>query len=317
MKTKLFTLILFLVTLTTVNAQQISVVSPSNQTTLYTDLNEAINNADAGSILYLSGGSFQVSDNTKITKKLSIIGIGHRSTSDNVDGNTIIMGNLNFGQGSDGSVLTGIYSGSRVYIYCDNILIRYCRIDAIMAGNYRNNISINQNYVNHIDGAGSVLNVTNNIIHIIHRIDGGRITNNIIERSQSPGIQLIKNSIIKNNIILSDDCYVFIGSNNTDNIVSNNIAPISFGENCIVLADIQGALFVGPNNGVNASSNFHLKGSAGKNAGTDGTDIGIYGGETGFKDNALPPGPRIVSKKIGEQTDENGNLSIELTVTAE
>jgi hypothetical protein len=87
----------------------------------------------------------------------------------------------------------------------------------------------------------------------------------------------------------------------------------TFGDNCIVVAD-WGAEIEGPNNGVNYTSNFALKASSqGKNAGTDGTDIGIYGG-TGFNDSQLPPGPRIVRKVIADQTDENGNLRVQIEV---
>ena len=48
----------------------------------------------------------------------------------------------------------------------------------------------------------------------------------------------------------------------------------------------------------------------------DGTDIGIYGG-SGFSDEALAPIPRIVSKKVAEQTDGSGKLQIEVTVKAQ
>jgi len=76
-------------------------------------------------------------------------------------------------------------------------------------------------------------------------------------------------------------------------------------------------LFIDPKNGISVTSNFHLKsGSPGSNAGTDGKDVGIYGG-IGFKDSALPPGPRIVTSKIADQTDTAGNLSVEITVSVE
>jgi hypothetical protein len=89
----------------------------------------------------------------------------------------------------------------------------------------------------------------------------------------------------------------------------------NWGVNCIQTGDWD--IFAGPNNGANPTSNYALKpGSPGKNAATDGTDIGIYGG-TGFSDSALPPGPRIVSKKVADQTDANGNLRVEIKVSAQ
>ena len=70
------------------------------------------------------------------------------------------------------------------------------------------------------------------------------------------------------------------------------------------------------NKGVSILSDYRLKGSWGKGKATDGTDIGIYGG-TGFKDEALAPIPRIVSKKVDESTDGSGKLQIEVTVKAQ
>ena len=313
MKTKLFTLILSFVALTTVNAQQISVVSPSNQTTLYTDLNEAITNAAAGSTLYLSGGGFQVS--TNISKKLSIIGVGHRAVNDNADGNTVISGNLTFESGSDNSVVTGVYLSGNINITSvNNMLIRYCNVDNINISGDCLNVSINQNYVrNDINGGGGAHNITNNIASIIHNIDGGIIDHNVIVHSLGKylfiGSTYTINSQITNNIILN-------ASYSPSGTISNNIYKVELGENSIVVTDFN-EIFEGPNNGVSTTSNFKLKGSKGKNAGTDGTDIGIYGGTTGFKDSALPPGPRIAKKEVSEETDGSGNLRVKLKVVAE
>ena len=73
----------------------------------------------------------------------------------------------------------------------------------------------------------------------------------------------------------------------------------------------------GANKGISVNSKYHLTSSWGKKAGSDGTDIGIYGG-SGFKDDkSLAPIPRIVSKKVDEHTDGSGNLHIEITVKAD
>jgi hypothetical protein len=152
MKTKIFTTIFCIVSIATVNAQQISVVAPGGTTTLYTDLNLAIQGAASGSTVYLSGGGFQINDNTKITKKLTIIGVGHRPDNDNADGNTIVSGNLQFEGGSDNSALMGVYLSGGIYIGADkavnNILVRYCNISSVNVG-YSNcqGVVINQNYV--------------------------------------------------------------------------------------------------------------------------------------------------------------------------
>jgi hypothetical protein len=74
-------------------------------------------------------------------------------------------------------------------------------------------------------------------------------------------------------------------------------------------------VFEGPITGVSPVCNYHLKSNQGKGEATDGTDVGVYGG-TNFSDAALPPIPRIVNKKIAEQTDENGKLKVQIQVQA-
>ena len=98
MKNYLFSLFVALMATTAIQAQQISVVSPGGATTLYRTFQQAIEGADPGSVIYLPGGGFPISDDVKITKKLTIIGIGHCVKGDNVDGVTTISGNLFFNE---------------------------------------------------------------------------------------------------------------------------------------------------------------------------------------------------------------------------
>jgi hypothetical protein len=300
-----------------VNAQQISVVAPGGATALYTSLDTAIVKAAAGSTIYLSGGGFQVNNATKITKKLTIIGIGHRADNDNADGNTVVSGNLFFNENSDNSALMGLYLSGNVNIATsanavNNILVRYCNVNAIGVGNSNcQGIVINQNYLRGTsNGGNSPLTFSNNVSSTIAQVTGGNIIHNVVTGSLSyvphPGITYsINNSNISNNIIKGGTPYC-------SGTISNNMSSSSFGDNSIVVESWDD-VFAGPDNGVNTSSNFKLKGSLGKNAATDGSDVGIYGG-AGFSDLALPPGPRIVRKVIADQTDENGNLRVQIEV---
>ena len=87
MKKIIFTLFLAIMATTGLYAQQISVVSSGGTTSLYRTLQEAIEGAEPGSVIYLPGGGFPISDDVKITKKLTIIGIGHYIKSGNIDNN--------------------------------------------------------------------------------------------------------------------------------------------------------------------------------------------------------------------------------------
>jgi hypothetical protein len=317
--------ILAIAAIVSANAQQISVVAPGGGTTLYTDLNAAINEAADGSTVYLSGGGFQISDNTKITKKLTLIGIGHRPDNDHADGNTNVSGNFFFEEGSDNSTLMGVYLSGNVNIgttanAVNTILVRYCNINSIQVANSNcQNVLINQNYIrNTAHGGNGSISFTNNILHSIRNVNGGVIDHNVIRSylyyavNQYLALYEINNSQITNNILRDQGLEIHAGSNC---LINNNMLLTNWGVNCVIVTNWND-VFVGPDNKVNPTSNFALKGTQGKNAATDGTDIGIYGGN-GFSDSALPPGPRIVSKKVAEQTDANGNLRVEITVSAQ
>ena len=54
-----------------------------------------------------------------------------------------------------------------------------------------------------------------------------------------------------------------------------------------------------------------------KNAGTDGTDIGIFGCPAPYKDGAVPFNPHINKALISGQTDKDGKLKVDIQVSAQ
>ena len=65
--------------------------------------------------------------------------------------------------------------------------------------------------------------------------------------------------------------------------------------------------------------NFNLpSNSPYKNAGADGTDIGIYGGAFPWKEGSVPFNPHYQTIKIDPKTDPaTGNLKVEIKVKAQ
>ena len=305
-------------------AQQIAVVSPSGTTTTYIDINLALCEAPSGSIVYLSGGGFVVNDSVKIKKKLTVTGIGHRPDNDNADGFTSIVGNLFFEENSDGSALIGVWMSGDVYIatigtHINNFLLRFCNINSFQVRNGNClGIFINQNYLRGTsNGGNSPITLNNNILSHIQSVTGGIIEHNFIHSGIGHYNYPIYNSQIKNNICLFTNNYVSWSVHNC--IIESNMGYFELGganSNSIVVSDWNEVL-EGPWSGINVHNNYALKpGAPGTNAATNGSDIGIYGG-TGFSNTALPPGPRIVSKRVANQTDVNGKLRIEIEVSAE
>jgi hypothetical protein len=66
------------------------------------------------------------------------------------------------------------------------------------------------------------------------------------------------------------------------------------------------------------AADYHLKDAcSGKNAGTDGTDVGIYGTSVPFKENRLPSIPNFSLKAISPETDATGKLPVNIVVDAQ
>ena len=165
MKTTLLFLSFFMLTAVVSRAQEIAVQSPSNVTKVYNDLNKAITAAEAGSIVFLPAGGVQLNDTVKIMKRLTIIGVGHRS--DTEGGFTMVAGKFQFYKGSDGSSLMGVYLSGDVYIAntdgeVNNFLLQYCNVNSVQVGNqYCSTLLINQNYLrNGSNGGNSPIHFT-------------------------------------------------------------------------------------------------------------------------------------------------------------
>lgn len=311
----------------TAMAQNIAVVSPNNTTEIYQTLDEAINNADEGSVIYLPGGGFTISNDTKINKRLTIMGVSHRGDTDNADGATIISGNLQFDHGSSGSAVLGAYISGNVEIdSVQNITVRKCNAYSIQVKNSgATGLVVNQCYLREDCNFGNCnARIENNIIDMAYNVTGGIIRHNVFTGNQYengsnwknyPSIRWIYSSIIEDNF--------FVG---WSGVVDRNISNCVISRNCIgtgtwgsdtdpyVLdAGVTWDDVFNQHKGCTPSSDYSLKGSWGKGEATDGSDIGIFGG-SGFDPNALAPIPRIVSKKVNEQTDGTGRLHIEVTV---
>lgn len=128
-----------LVLLTTIvtNAQQITVaLNHSGASQMYygnSAFQEAYNASANGDTIYLPGSAHYSGIN--ISKKLVIIGTGHRPDSTIATGRTMIESDIRFYAGASGSVLEGIYSTSNIYFNLNervnDVVIRRCNVNAI------------------------------------------------------------------------------------------------------------------------------------------------------------------------------------------
>ena len=330
-----------LVATMTAAAQNIAVVSPSNETDIYQTLDDAITNAEGGSTIYLPGGAFQVKDDSKIDKRLTIMGVSHRGDTDNADGATIIAGNLFFIGGSSGSSMVGAFISGNINVgtaedAVENLTVRFCNANSIQVSNGASSgLVVNQCYLRNNSNFGLCnVKLENNILHSILNVKGGIINHNVIVSNRWGGnyydfagkyvdggtraLEVVYDSSITNNFFLNGGNYFYQGANN---YISRNCLGTrgwDQDEDNIILDDGKTweDVFV-KDKGIVISSDYSLNENIDKSKfkATDNSVIGIEGG-SGFSPEALAPIPRIVSKKVDQQSDASGRLTINVTVKA-
>lgn len=299
-------------------SQQIAVVASGGTTRVYQTLKAAIEGASDGSVIYMPGGGFSIGDSVKITKRVTIVGIGHVArNSDNADGATIINGNLFFNAGSSGSTIMGCYVSGNVKIgddgVVDNMLVKLCNVNGVEIRNIDCSGTIaNQNYIRDCYwGANSSDNtISNNVIHRIQGIGSGTIVNNVFAFYGSNTLTDVSNCIIDANVIRYTRG---IHSGGNCQIINNLYLGGTWGDDPVVIEGNPGdALFVNVNGwAVNPVSDFHFKDEYKEYE----SQVGIYAG-TGFSGTNLPPVPYIVAKRIATETDAEGKLKVQIRVNA-
>jgi hypothetical protein len=174
--------------------------------------------------------------------------------------------------------------------------------------------------------------VSNNICHtgIVGTI-ANRISNNIIINAiyRYDGAVSGDNNLIENNIILRAETYAggtIFGTGNRiyNNLFAHNVtylgtAPITDGNYInIPMGDIfdnqSGTSFTGTS--FTYAADYHLQ-APGTYLGTNGTQVGIYGGDFPWKEGAVPSNPHIESAIISTKTDESGDLEVKIKVRAQ
>lgn len=285
----------------TLTAQEITVAASNGSLQFCKSLPEAIGLSNNGSVIYLPEGGFAIHDSVKITKKITIIGVGHRGKYGKVEGVTNIGGNLFFNEGSNGSAVLGCYLGGTLNINVSDFLLRYCNTGNINVISSSVGTIINQNYIRgeiYFNGARGM--VTNNIMRRLSNMNGGTIRYNVFARDTYIGAS---------NAFISDNVFVVWGSHSGSDIsASHNLfIGAEWGENPLNLTDVTAADVFKKDNGVSNASNYHFQ----ENYSQYETQYGIYAG-AGFNDLQTAPVPGLVIRKVEEQTNTAGQLKVQL-----
>jgi hypothetical protein len=293
--------------------------------------------AASGDTIYLPGGSFNPP--SFFDKTLIIYGAGFYPDSTVATGKTFINGNVELRNGAnnfyiEGVEITGNFSFANNHSV-NSVMVRRCRINGAfnVQGNLAtpsSNLSLIGNvflgYI-YLDNAENAL-LSNNIIQsTFQNSTGTMINNNVILgyyhiNSYTYYLFTGNNNILNNNIIIwTTSNAIPSGSGNTFNKNLYVAATPGYGTNPIQSGNhtgvLQAEIFVNQTGvAFNYAHDYHLQAPA-TYLGTDGTQVGIYGGDFPWKEGAVPSNPHIESAIISTQTDSNGDLEVKIKVRAQ
>ncbi len=319
------------------SAQNIITVQNGNSVKSYAVLDSAYVHSSDGDTIYIPGGSY--SPPAEINKSIHIIGVGHNPDSTSATNFTLINGSITLKQRASNGSLTGVYLTGNIYltdtIY--NYSVERCNVGGLLLTAFSHNNSFVENVIRGgANGGSSSDNLFfNNIIgsndYRLRDFNTGTLfKNNIIFGPGSNSSSNIIGTTFENNI--------FIGMNltsptyPTNCVFSNNLVDstsnIGSGSNYTggniynsnLINQGTGSIFVKYAGGSSFkyADDYHLKsGSPGKNAGKDGTDIGIYGGAFPWKVGSVPFNPHIISSTIANKTNSDGTLHVSIKVEAQ
>ncbi len=312
-------------------AQNLIAVQNGTSVHFYVSLDSANVHASDGDTLYLPGGSY---GSLTVDKRLHIIGVGHNPDSTKATARTIMQGLILNSGAANGSV-TGIYFHGNITFNSGfkGYTISMCYISG----------SINNSAPVKTDSNISVIQNT-----IAGTFDFSRFSNSLISDNLFlSSVDISNNSIFKNNILLIYEGYyplkfsnctiennIGYGSSETQSFrycVLNNNINIGFngssgtnqGSGNFLGVGVLHSIFVNYDSLTMGGesiykADFHLApNSPYKNAGTDGTDIGIYGGTFPWKEGSIPYNPHIQKNSVSGTTDANGNLKVKIKVEAQ
>jgi len=310
---KILTLLLCLAVITGFSQEIFLVDNRPGQPADFTDFQEAIDSVPAGSILYLAASNTNYGT-VDLDKSMTIIG-GGRFATENNSGRTQIT-TINVKNDIDSLKVYGVY-GYQIQAkpYFINTLVlngnRFGELEFKAIHILIENNVIMANLRSYNPDAINVIIQNNYFFASIHGFTSNAtiIRNNLFAKNSSAFGQLggigppvrLQNAIVENNIFLGrspQGCIGCVFRNNLTFDTTNDTIPyeLTTGENNFIGED---PMFVDvPNPYI--SNTFDIKhdmrlrdDSPYKTAGTDGTEIGLYGGAHPFNSSGVPLIPQL------------------------
>lgn len=327
------------------------VVQHAGDVQVFHDLTEAITAAQNNADIYLSGGTFIALDGFALDKTLHFIGAGVHTDSTAATGATILTAGgsayFRLTTGANGSSFRGIEFNTPGSNTCFGLgtgagdqnvesvefhrcvfwqrvalgavtpaasssAFTECIFHQVLSG-YDATTAVTRCIFDYQAGTGAEITEFGtgglsmlNCVCLGSRVGnsaGASVSNCVFTRTTAPFWQS-NGMTITNNLLVSDA------------LVSN---MSSFTESGNILNVPVGTIFMGEGDtDYQFSDDLHLQSSCpGVGAGTDATDMGIYGTDSPYKEGAVPHTPHFIEVGIAPGTDVNGNLPVSVRVAAQ
>ncbi|MEO8591302.1 MAG: hypothetical protein ABI432_18125 [Flavobacteriales bacterium] len=327
------------------------VVEHAGNVQVFTDLTEAILAAENNADLYLSGGTFLVPGGFALDKTLHFIGAGIHNDSTAATGATILTADgsayFRLTTGASGSSFSGIRFSTPGSNTCfglgtglgdqnvESVEFHRCvfpqRVDlGAVAPTASSSAFIECVFNAALNGydseaqftrcifdyqAGTGAEITSfgtsglsmlNCVCLGTRVgncEGATVSNSIFTRTTAPFWQSDGMTMTNNLVVCDALTSNMSGFTESGNILSVPVESIFMSEGD---TDYQ------------FSDDLHLQSTCpGVGAGTDGTDIGIYGTDSPYKEGAIPHTPHFRRVEIAPGTNAAGNLPVNVHVAAQ
>jgi hypothetical protein len=322
----IFTLIFAIASVTFANARVLTVSNNPVNPGQYNNFSAANTAAVAGDTVYLHGSPTSYGS-IFFTKSLTVIGVGHNPNKQNVQLSNV--DHVTFQSNMSNVTIQGLtlldvgyYNGSTSYDhYVNNVTFEYCNITGYANFQYnctnwtfRNcyfSNSSSYNIIGQSSNSRSGLLIQNCIFNYgIYQL--GTISNCLIVNNDFLSGYAITGTadgiVFSNNLIVG--LFGFSGISISNSTITNNVYYISgstlsmpTGSNNILQSNLLNTAptftsYVAGSVYTYAKNVRLTTGSVGKNAGTDGTDIGVYGGTSPFSNTGEPALPVMRTMNI-------------------
>lgn len=320
--------------------QQRVALNSNGTSTIFSGSNpftDAYNASNHGDTIYLPGGNIPFP--TTIEKQLVIIGAGHHPDSSAVTAPTVLNGNLTLAENATGTRLEGLRLTGTLYTTtnhkidnlsflrarfgavhfqgdrttpCENVTFLECVVDGGLSLENSRQISFNNSIIGGQIYYGEELSVMNSLI----------LYNSTSWSGSSACIQNTHNSFFANNVFHRNVYSYVVLVNSTLNTFTHNVftSVPDAGPNTFIFSyenvDLNSFFINQSGHSFSYSHDYNLVDPS-SFLGNNGTQVGVYGGAFPWKAGFIPRNPHFQFKSIPAQTDNNGQLQIEITIESQ